>query len=96
MRAGVGLMVDLAGTIWVMQVEWDTDPGRQEVQAITTSTYIGANEIQVIATTASRVDAVQTVQTTATNVREVQVCIMKGGDGHDVNAWAVRSQGLNS
>ena len=35
------------------QVEWDTDPGKQEVQTITTSTYTGANEVQTITTKAS-------------------------------------------
>jgi len=55
------------------QVEWDTDPGRQEVQAITTSTFIGANEVQVITTSAPRINAVQTVRTSASTVYEVQV-----------------------
>lgn len=58
---------------FMVQVEWDTDPGRQEVQAITTSTYIGANEIQTVTTSATRVDAVQYITTSATQVLEVQV-----------------------
>lgn len=71
---------------WI-QVEWDTDPGRQEVQSITTGTYLGANEIQVISTTAQRVDAVQTVQTTATTVYEVQVRVSMG---HNLDGWRIR------
>ena len=42
----------------IPQVEWDTDPGRQEVQTITTSTYIGANEVQTITTKAEDRDEV--------------------------------------
>jgi hypothetical protein len=43
------------------------------VQAISTSTYIGANEVQTISTWATRVDAVQYVTSSATSVYEVQV-----------------------
>ena len=32
------------------QVEWDTNPGVAEVQTVTTSTYLGANELQTIRT----------------------------------------------
>ena len=32
------------------QVDWDSNPGTHEVQTITTSTYVGPNEVQVITT----------------------------------------------
>lgn len=54
------------------KVEWDTDPGVQEVQSITTSVYLGPNEIQSITTSATDINAVQTVGVFATAVPEVQ------------------------
>jgi hypothetical protein len=53
-------------------VEWDTDPGVQEVQAISTSTYTDANEIQVITTTAADQDEIQLVTTNTSVLYEIQ------------------------
>lgn len=55
------------------KVEWDTDPGVQEIQTITTSTFTGPNEVFTITSTAPDVDEVQTITTTATHTREVQL-----------------------
>jgi hypothetical protein len=57
-------------------VEWDSDPGVQEVQSIVTSVYTGANEIQSVVTTAKRVDEKQVVTTSATQVKEIQNIIV--------------------
>ena len=54
------------------QVEWDTNPGVAEVQTVTTSTYLGANELQTIRTFGKDVDEVQLVQTLARAHREEQ------------------------
>jgi len=51
------------------KVEWDTDPGNQEIQTITTSTFTGPNEIISISTSAADVDEVQEIRTTADHVR---------------------------
>ena len=63
------------------KVEWDTDPGVQEVQTITTSVYVGPNEIQEISTSADDVPEVQTITTAATEVREVQRITVTGAAG---------------
>ena len=54
------------------KVEWDADPGRQEVQSITTRAFTGPNEVVTITTSAADVNEVQIVKSTATEVREVQ------------------------
>ena len=54
------------------QVEWDTDPGVAEVQTVTTSTYLGANELQTIRTFGKDVDEIQLVRTLARPHREEQ------------------------
>jgi len=54
------------------KVEWDTDPGTQEIQTVTTSTFTGPNEIQSITTSAPDINEIQQIRTTATLVREVQ------------------------
>ena len=41
---------DGGAAIQSYQVEWDTNPGVAEVQTVTTSTYLGANELQTIRT----------------------------------------------
>ena len=46
-------------------VEWDTDPGEQEIQTVTTTTYIGANEVQTLTSTAFDEDEVQVITTNA-------------------------------
>lgn len=54
------------------RVEWDTNPGTREVQAVTTSPTYGANEIQTLRTVAPRVNEVKSVYTRATTVYEQQ------------------------
>eukprot|EP01036_Dinobryon_divergens_P022354 gene22354-30602_t len=47
------------------KLEWDTDPGVQEIQTITTSVYTGPNEVQSVTTSAtSKSEAVQAVLVT--------------------------------
>jgi hypothetical protein len=41
------------------EIQWDTEPGIREVQAISTVVNTGPNEIQVIATSATHTDEVQ-------------------------------------
>ena len=65
-------MTDGGAAVQSYQVEWDTNPGRAEVQTVTTSTFIGANELQTITTSAADVDEVQNVTTYAAPIREVQ------------------------
>ncbi|KAH8049142.1 hypothetical protein JL722_12143 [Aureococcus anophagefferens] len=65
-------MTDGGAAVQSYQVEWDTDPGRAEVQTVTTSTYIGANELQTISTSAADIDEIQNVTTVASPIREVQ------------------------
>jgi len=55
------------------KVEWDSHPGVREIQTIRTQTYIGANEVQTITTTATHRDEVQIIRTTADDVDEVQL-----------------------
>jgi hypothetical protein len=54
------------------KVEWDADPGRQEVQSFTTNTFTGPNEVATITTSATDVNEVQTVATSATATQEIQ------------------------
>ena len=49
-------------------VEWDTDPGEQEIQLITTKTYIGANEVQLVTTSATDSNEVQYITSSAPTV----------------------------
>ncbi|KAH8092788.1 hypothetical protein JL720_4952 [Aureococcus anophagefferens] len=65
-------MTDGGAAVQSYQVEWDTNPGRAEVQTVTTSTYIGANELQTISTSAADIDEIQNVTTVASPIREVQ------------------------
>lgn len=53
-------------------MEWDTNPGVQEVQTITTSTYTGANEVQSVTTSAQDVDEIQVVATSGSAHPEIQ------------------------
>ncbi|RYG67139.1 hypothetical protein EON64_08110, partial [archaeon] len=55
-----------------LQLEWDTDPGVQEVQTIKTNLYLGPNEVQSITTSATVIPEVQTVGVFASKIREVQ------------------------
>jgi hypothetical protein len=59
-------------------VDWDTNPGVREVQAITTSTYLGPNEIQAITTYAPNINEIQYIKINATSVREVQMITVSG------------------
>jgi len=63
------------------KIEWDTDPGIQEVQAITTSTYTGPNEIQTIQTSAPNVNEVQIVNSYGTHIPEVQKVTVSSATG---------------
>ena len=74
---GSVLVTDGGSAIHSYKVEWDTDPGVQEVQTITTSTYVGTNEIQTIATKLEGKNEVQTVQTYSDEVQEVQKITIK-------------------
>lgn len=69
---GSMLVTDGGSAIHSYKVEWDTDPGTQEVQTITTSTYIGANEIQTISTILPGQNEKQTISTSSDEVREEQ------------------------
>ncbi|KDO30965.1 hypothetical protein SPRG_04153 [Saprolegnia parasitica CBS 223.65] len=62
-------------------VDWDPNPGVQEVQTITTSTFTGPNQVETITTSAQDIDAVQVVTTTATPVQEVQVITTSAAPG---------------
>lgn len=59
-------LTDGGSAVQSYTVEWDTDPGVQEVQTITTATFTNANEMQTITTTALDQDEVQLVTTNAT------------------------------
>ena len=65
-------LTDGGQAIQSYNVEWDTDPGTQEVQTLTTTTNTGPNEVQMITTTSVDVNEIQLVQTTAVELREVQ------------------------
>ena len=62
-------------------MEWDTDPGVQEVQAITTSVYTGPNEVQSVTTSANSKSEVQVVCTYATPIQAVQSVIVTDSQG---------------
>lgn len=63
-------------------MEWDTDPGITEIQTITTSTYIQANEIQSISTYTEDINEIQIVQTFATPIAETQrITVTSATDG---------------
>jgi hypothetical protein len=53
-------------------LDWDTNPGVQEVQAVTTSVYLGPNEVQTVSTSATPINAKQIVGIFATPIAEVQ------------------------
>jgi hypothetical protein len=65
-------LTDGGSAVQAYTVEWDTDPGVQEVQTITTSTFTNANEVQTITTTATDQDEVQLITTNATALYEIQ------------------------
>jgi hypothetical protein len=74
---------DGGSAIYSYQVDWDTDPGSAEIQTITTSNYIGPNEIQTIATYAEDINEVQVVKTFATPIKEVQrITVTEATDGY--------------
>jgi hypothetical protein len=62
------------------KVDWDTDPGKHEVQMITTSTYIGPNAIQSITTSVVDVNEKQTITMTSSAVKEVQLITVTNAD----------------
>jgi hypothetical protein len=59
-------LTDGGAAVQSYNIEWDTDPGEQEIQTITTSTYTGPNEVQTLTTTAFDEDEIQVVTTNAT------------------------------
>jgi len=54
------------------KIDWDSDPGKHEIQTIQTSTYLGANEIQSITTSALIRPEIQTITTSTQQVQEEQ------------------------
>jgi hypothetical protein len=78
----------VTGLLWLrllhaVQFEWDTNPGRREVQSISTSVFTGANEIQEVTTSMPDWDEVQIITTSATPLPEVQVITLIGAsDGY--------------
>jgi hypothetical protein len=71
------LVSDGGSAIHSYKVEWDSDPGIQEIQSITTSTDVGVNEVQTIATTTSSRNEIQKIRTTTPEFREVQKITLK-------------------
>ena len=68
----VAPLTDGGAAVSSYQVEWDTNGGTQEVQAVTTANYVGANELQTITTTADDIDEIQYVHTGGETRRETQ------------------------
>jgi len=66
------LVTDGGSAIHSYKVEWDTDPGVQEVQTIKTSNYIGVNEIQTIATSTAGINEEQIITTSSAEQKEIQ------------------------
>ena len=58
------------------EIQWDTEPGIREVQAISTVVNTGPNEIQVITTRATHTDEVQKITTSAIDMNEVQTIMV--------------------
>eukprot|EP00981_Chlorochromonas_danica_P003361 scaffold644_cov168-Ochromonas_danica.AAC.53 len=65
-------LTDGGSAIYQYKVEWDPDPGVQEVQEVTTSVYLGPNEIQSITTSATSIPEIQTITVNTNKIREVQ------------------------
>lgn len=63
------------------KIDWDSDPGKHEIQTIQTSTYLGANEIQSITTSAQPIAEVQTITTSTQQVQEEQKIIVSATGG---------------
>ena len=64
-------------------VEWDSDGGTPEQQVITSSVYLGPNEIQTVRTSAGDVNEIQTVTTSTTGLREIQTITVSPKSGHN-------------
>jgi len=74
---------DGGAAINAYNLAWDTDPGVQEVQTVTTSAYVGPNEIQSITTTATVSPEVQTLTLTADVQAEIQrITVTKATGGY--------------
>jgi hypothetical protein len=67
--------------VYSYKVEYDTDPGVQEVQSITTSTYTYANEIQSVTISAEDINEKQKITTYADSVSEVQSILVTRATG---------------
>ena len=72
-------LTDGGAQITSYKVDWDSNPGVHEVQAITTSAYVGPNEIQTITTSALVHPEVQVVTTSSTHIAAVQRVVISGG-----------------
>ena len=66
-------LTDGGAAVQSYNIEWDTDPGEQEIQTITTSADEVTPEVQTVTTTANDVDEVQTLTLAATFQDEVQI-----------------------
>ena len=79
---------DGGSAVTAYTVEWDSDNGTPEVQAIMSSVYLGPNEIQTIQTVATDINEVQVFETRAPAVKEVQTVTVspRTGSGNTLDA----------
>jgi len=69
---------DGGNAITAYKIDWDPEPGEQEVQKIVIKTNTGANEIQSLQITAPPTPETQTIQITATSVLDTQTVTVSG------------------
>lgn len=69
---------DGGNAITAYKIDWDPEPGEQEVQKIVIKTNTGANEIQSLQITAPPTPETQTIQITATSVLDTQTVTISG------------------
>jgi hypothetical protein len=74
-------LTDGGQAVTTYHVEWDTDPGTQEVQTLTTTAFTEANEVQSITTASLDVDEIQLVTTSATLLYEIQTIRTSASSG---------------
>ena len=68
-------------------LDWDSDPGTREVQALKTSVQVHLNEVQMVSTTTLNSDERQIVRSYATPIGEVQRIVVKNSvSGQDGSA----------
>jgi len=63
-------------------VEWDNKLGSREIQRVSTSVNLGANEVQIIETDTAVINEVQLVTTSTNPVHEVQEIVLSPPPGH--------------